>query len=362
MVKGVILSGGLGTRLRPLTHTGVKQIIPVANKPVIEYCIEDLVSAGIHEIAIIVGYTPDKIQSVIDTVGDGSRWGIEITYIEQDAPRGIAHAISCTKEFVGRDSFIVYLGDNLLQDDLTGIIQPFIKDNVDMGLLLTSVEDPSPYGVAILDESGKMTDIIEKPKNPPSNLAVIGIYYFSPHVFSVIERLTPSSRGEYEISDTIHNMFQEPGIRFAYAKTKGWWDDTGTAEAILVANHRMLKKLKPENNGTIESGVEIIGDVSIGLGTIIRSGTVLRGPVIIGDECDIGPTYIGPYSSIGSRSIIRGGELDSVIIIGDTRLEVAPEKRICDSLIGRHTKILSASGKKPAGSRLIIGENSEVYL
>ncbi len=362
MVKGVILSGGLGTRLRPLTHTGVKQIIPVANKPVIEYCIDDLVRVGVREIAIIVGYTPDKIQSVIDTVGDGSRWGITISYIEQDAPRGIAHGIACARDFVGNDSFIVYLGDNLLQDDIAGIVQPFIQENVDMGLLLTQVDDPRPYGVAVLDESGKMVDIIEKPADPPSNLAVIGIYYFSPRVFSVIEGLKPSARGEYEISDTIHSMITTPGMRFAYATTQGWWDDTGTAEAILIANHNVLKTLVSKNDGIIESGVKIIGDVSIGSGTIIRSGTVIRGPVIIGPDCDIGETYIGPYSSIGKGCRIRGGELESVILVGDTRLELSPDKRIADSLIGRHTTILSSSGKKPAGARLIIGENSEVYL
>jgi glucose-1-phosphate thymidylyltransferase len=362
MVKGVILSGGLGTRLRPLTHTGVKQIIPVANKPVIEYCIDDLVSVGVQEIAIIVGYTPDKIQSVVDTVGDGSRWGIAISYIEQDGPRGIAHAIACARDFVGTDSFIVYLGDNLLQDNFPGIIQPFIQKNVDMGLLLTPVDDPRPYGVAILDESGKMVDIIEKPANPPSNLAVIGIYYFSAAVFPVIEQLTPSARGELEVSDTIHAMFQMPDAKIAYATTEGWWDDTGTAEAILLANHKVLRHLKPKNDGEIEPDVQIIGDVSIGSGTVIHSGTVLRGPLIIGADCEIGPTYIGPYSSIGDRTIIKGGELESVIIVGDAYLEVEADTRICDSLIGRHTKMYSAAGRRPHGYRLTIGENSEVYL
>jgi len=362
MVKGVILSGGLGTRLRPLTHTGVKQIIPVANKPVIEYAIEDLVQVGVQEIAIIVGYTPDKIQSVIDTVGDGKRWGIQITYIEQDGPRGIAHAIACARDFLGNNSFIVYLGDNILQDELPGIVQPFIEKNVDMGLLLTQVEDPRPYGVAVLDASGNMVDIIEKPANPPSNLVVTGIYFFSTAVFSVIEHLKPSARGELEISDTIHAMFQMPDAKIAYTTIEGWWDDTGTADAILLANHKVLRKLTPKNEGIIETGVNIIGDVSIGAGTVIHSGTVLRGPLIIGSDCKIGPAYIGPYSSIGDRTFIKGGELESVIIIGDVHIEIDTDTRICDSLIGRYSKVNSASVLRPHRYRLTIGENSEVYL
>ncbi len=362
MIKGVILSGGVGTRLRPLTHTGAKQIIPVANKPVIEYCIEDLVRAGVQEIAIIVGYTPERIQSVIDVVGDGARWGITITYIIQDAPRGIAHAISCAKNFVGDDSFIVYLGDNIIQDNFTEIIQPFIIDNIDMGLLLTPVEDPRPYGVAILDQSGVMIDIIEKPDIPPSNLVVIGIYYFSPSIFPIIQNLSPSNRGEYEISDAIHLMFNADSLKISYIITHGWWDDTGTSDAILSANHKVLEKLTSRNEGIIEPEVGIIGAVSIGPRTIIRSGTVIRGPVIIDTDCDIGPTYIGPYSSIGSRCLIRGGEFESVILIGDTKIILEDNKKICDSLIGRHTTILSSSEKRPSGARLIIGENSEVYL
>jgi glucose-1-phosphate thymidylyltransferase len=361
-MKGVILAGGLGTRLRPLTHTGAKQLIPIANKPVIVYCIEDLVRCGITEIAIIVGYTPERIQSVMDTIGSGERWGISISYIEQDAPRGIAHALSVARNFVGNEPCVLYLGDNLYQDDVSPIIKSFEENTVDLGVVLSAVEDPRPYGVAVLDQNGRMTDIVEKPKNPPSNLVVTGIYYFSPAVFRVIENLNPSGRGEYEISDTIHMMIADPKTKFASAEISGWWDDTGTADAVLLANHKILSKLTSNNLGFIEDDVRIIGQISIGKNSRIRSGTVIRGPVIIDDDCMIGPGYLGPYTAIGPRCTIRGGEIESSILVSDATVNLNPSDRIIDSLIGKHTTITSSSHKCPSGTRLIIGENSEVFL
>ena len=338
-MKGVILSGGLGTRLRPLTHTGAKQLIPVANKPVLEYCIEDLKETGIYDIAIIVGYTPERIQSVKDAIGNGAQWGVRITYIEQDAPRGIAHAVYCAKEFIGDDDFVVFLGDNILKEPIAPIIKDFQERGLDAGVLLAEEDDPRPYGVAVLDEGGSVIGIVEKPKNPPSNLVIIGVYYLSSRVFSVIERLNPSKRGEYEISDTLQIMIASHTYRVGAAQIQGWWDDTGTSDAILRANQLMLTDISGEVQGTVETGATLMGTVVIGEGTVIRSGSVIRGPVIIGRNCIIGPTYIGPYTSIGDNSTIHGGEIESSILVGDTVLNLEPEKRITDSLIGRHSQI-----------------------
>lgn len=363
MMKGVILSGGLGTRLRPLTHTGAKQLIPVANKPILEYCIEDLKETGIHEMAIIVGYTPERIQSVKDTIGNGSRWGVQITYIEQEAPRGIAHAVHCAKEFVGEDDFVVYLGDNILKDPIAPIIRAFHDQSLDAGMLLVEEEDPCPYGVAVLDEEGSVVGIVEKPKIPPSNLVVIGVYYFSTNVFPVIEQLNPSARGEYEISDTLQIMITSEHLRSGAARIHGWWDDTGTSDAILRANQFMLtEQLVGNVQGTVELGATLIGVVVVGEGTIIKSGSVIRGPTIIGKNCIVGPTYIGPYTSIGDDCIIHGGEIESSILIGDTVLDIEPEKRIIDSLIGRHSHIYSATKQLPHAYKLTLGENSEVHI
>lgn len=362
-MKGIILSGGLGTRLRPLTHTGAKQLIPVANKPILEYCIEDLRETGIHDIAIIVGYTPERIQSVKDTLGTGSRWGVKITYIEQDAPRGIAHAVYCAKEFVANDDFVVYLGDNILKDSIAPIIKRFHEQGLDAGVLLAEEEDPRPYGVAVLDEAGSMVGIVEKPQNPPSNLVVIGVYYFSSRVFPVIEQLNPSNRGEYEISDTLQVMITSPAYRVGADRIEGWWDDTGTSDAILRANQLMLTDISSKVvMGTVEAGVTLIGAVVIGEGTIIRSGSVIRGPVIIGRNCNIGPTYVGPYTSIGDNSTIHGGEIEASILVGDTVLDLEPEKRITDSLIGKHSQICSAAKRLPHSFKLTLGENSEVHI
>jgi len=360
-VKGVILSGGQGTRLRPLTHTGAKQLIPIANKPVLEYCIEDLKETGITEIAIIVGYTPERILSVKDIIGDGSRWEIQITYIEQDAPRGIAHAVYCAKDFIGNDDFVVYLGDNILKDPISSIIQEFHRQGLDAGMLLAEEKDPRPYGVAVMDKD-MIVGIVEKPKNPPSNLVVIGVYYFSPRVFPVIEQLKTSKRGEYEISDTLQIMITSPDYRTGAARIQGWWDDTGTSDAILRANQLMLSDISENLQGTIESGVTLIGSVVVDAGTVIKSGSVIRGPVIIGRNCTIGPTYIGPYSSIGDNCTIQGGQIESSIFIGDTIVDIEPDKRITDSLIGRHSHIYSATKRLPHAYKLTLGENSEVHL
>lgn len=358
-MKGLILAGGLGTRLRPLTHTGPKQLIPIANKPVLFYVIEDLVEAGITDIGIIVGYTEERINIVKNTVGDGSLWNAKITYIEQDAPRGIAHAVHCAKEFIGDESFVVYLGDNILKSGIVNFVDEFNKSGGEASILLSSVPDPQKYGVAQLDEKGVVIDVEEKPKEPKSDLALIGVYMFTPLIFKVIETLKPSWRGEYEITDAIRNIILSKKYRVISHIVTDWWDDTGTAEAILHANHLILSDMKHKIKGEVQDGARLIGNVELGKDSIIRKGTVVRGPVIIGRNCKIGPGYIGPYTSIGDNTTIIGGEVESSIIIGDTIIEF--EKKIVDSLIGRYTNILSKNSL-PKGYRFIIGENSEIQL
>lgn len=361
-MKGLILAAGLGTRLRPLTHTGAKQLIPVANKPVLEYAIEDLVEAGVREIGIVVGYTPERIQSVTEAVGDGSRWGVKVTYIEQDAPQGIAHAIYCGKEFVNDEPFVAYLGDNLLKGGIARFTEQFTAGQLDAGILLTEVDDPRPYGVAEFDEKGSIVDIHEKPKEPPSNMVVIGVYYLSAAVFDIIECLKPSDRGEYEITHALRELVKSGGFQVGSAQVEGWWDDTGSAEAVLRANHLVMADMQAYCKGTVEEGSRIVGNVAIDEGTIIKAGSFIRGPVIIGRNCQIGPTYLGPYTSIGDNCTIKGGEIESSIIIGDTRVDLESDKRIVDSLIGRHSVLTSARKSLPAGLKLTIGEHSEAQL
>ena len=361
-IKGVILEGGLGTGLRPLTHTGAKQLIPVANKPVAEYWIEGLVASGVGEIGMIVGYTQERIESVTDAIGDGSKWGVNITFIEQDAPRGIAHAVLCAKDFVGENPFIVYLGDNILKDGIVRFVKKFSSEQVDAGLLLAEVDDPRPYGVAEFDSDGNMVDVHEKPQDPPSNMVVIGIYYFSPRAFQVIEGVRPSSRGEYEISDALQQLIKSNKYKVRTATVEGWWDDTGSAEAILRANRLVMTDLKPYCKGTVEETVRLTDNVAIGEGSVIKAGTVIRGPVIIGRDCEIGPTYLGPYTSVGDNCTIKRGQIESSILIGDIRIDLERDQRIVDSLVGRHSHISSASRTLPSGYKLILGENSEAQI
>lgn len=358
-MKGLVLAGGLGTRLRPLTHTGPKQLIPIANKPVLFYVIEDLVEAGITDIGIIVGYTEERINTIKNTVGDGSRWGARITYIEQDAPRGLAHAVYCAKEFMGNEPFVVYLGDNILKSGIVNFVNEFKNSGAEASILLSHVPDPHKYGVAVLDDKGVVVDVEEKPKSPKSDLALIGVYMFTPYIFKVIETLKPSQRGEYEITDAIRKIILSKKHKVISHIVTDWWDDTGTADAILHANHLILSDLEHKIEGIVEDGAKLVGNIELGQGSVIKNGAVVRGPVIIGKNCTIGPGYIGPYTSIGDNTTIIGGEVESSIIIGDTHIEF--NEKIVDSLIGRYTNIVSTNSL-PKGYRFIIGENSEVRL
>lgn len=359
-MKGLVLAGGIGTGLRPLTHTGPKQLIPVANKPVLFYGIEDMMKAGIKEIGIIVGYTEERINILKNAIGDGLRWGAKITYIRQDAPRGLAHAVYCAKDFMGDDPFVVYLGDNILKGGITKYVEDFENSDYDAAILLSEVEEPWKYGVATLNEKGEVIDLEEKPEKPKSNFVLVGVYFFKPTIFNAIEKIKPSKRGELELTSAIKELIISKDRKVKSYFTTDWWDDTGTAEAVLRANQVILSDLKSsEMKGEVEDGVRILGNVKIDEGSLIKRGSIIRGPVVIGKNCMIARAYIGPYTSIGNNTTIIGGEIESSIVVGDTRIEC--DKRILDSLVGRHS-IITSSGAPLRGYRLIIGESSKIQI
>jgi len=358
-MKGLVLSGGYGTRLRPLTHTGPKQLIPIANKPNILYCIEDLRDAGITDIGIILGNVmPEKVQEFL---GDGSKFGVKFTYIVQGEPKGIAHAVNCAKKFMGNEQFVVYLGDNLLKNGIRAIPKLMTEEKADCVISLMPVKEPQRYGIAELSPDGrKVLRCVEKPKEPKSNLAVIGVYAFNPSFFEIYPKLKPSGRNEMEITDAI-TLLIDAGFKVVPHRVEGWWKDTGKPEDILEANHLILDGIKENIEGKVDPDSQVIGRVKIGRGTVISGKSVIRGPAIIGEECKIGPSaYIGPYSAIGDRCEVKNAEIDDSIVMDDSVIEV--EKKLVRSMIGKGSRILSANGLLPKGERLIVGENTTVLL
>ncbi|MGB7789241.1 glucose-1-phosphate thymidylyltransferase [Methanoregula sp.] len=353
-MKGLILSGGHGTRLRPITYSQQKQLIPVANKPILFYCIEDLINAGIHDIAIIVG--PNKEQ-VIETV-QSVEWNAKIAFICQDLPRGLAHAVKISEDFVKTDNFIMYLGDNLLKGGSVDFIRDFADSKVDASLLLTEVEDPRQYGVALVDEQKKIiVKLVEKPKNPPSNLSIVGIYGLTPRIFEAIDNIKPSWRGELEITDALHWLI-ENGYNVRYGMVQGWWKDTGRTEDILEANRLILDQIGTENSGIVESGT-ITGQVKIGKNTIIKGNSIIIGPVIIGHDCVISGSTIGPYTSIGDSSHIIESHISDSIVMEGGRIDHVD--RVSDSLIGKNVTLKKQEPSKE-GKSFVLGDGSQVTL
>ena len=356
-MKGVILHGGHGTRLRPLTHTGPKQLIPVANKPISQYVLEDLRDSGIKDIAIILGdIMPEKTKS---HYGDGSKFNIKITYIYQEKPGGIAQAVGLTEGFVKDSPFVVYLGDNLLKGGTSKFVREFQQKNYDAMILLCEVETPQQFGVAEFDKKGSLIRLIEKPKKPPSNYALTGIYFFKPVIFKMIKQLKPSWRGELEITEAIQ-LLLDAGYRVGHRIVEGWWKDTGTVEDIIEANILILDELKPKIKGNVEDKASIQGRVSIGKNAHIKKGALIRGPALIGENTTIEEeVYIGPYTSIGNNVKIKRGEIENSIIMDNCTIEI--NTKIIDSIIGANSEII-ANEKGPKGHRLIVGENSKIVF
>lgn len=363
-MKGLILAGGHGTRLRPITHTSNKHLIPLANKPMLFYAIETLKDAGITDIGIIVGHTPQRIQEIKDAVGDGSRFGIRVTYIEQDAPRGLAHAVKVAKDFLTTNNndgkFVVHLGDNILKAGIKGYVEKFSGSKIDSLVLLKSIPNANRFGVAEIKE-GKLVRLVEKPKIPPSDLAMVGIYMLSDSIFDSIEKLQPSWRNEYEITEAIQGVIDNGKNVHHEIVDAEWWKDPGDPSGILEANRLLLDELKPSNKGVIEEGAMIIGKVNVDEGTIIKKGASIRGPVIIGKNCVIeSNAYIGPYTSIGDHTVIENAEIESSIVIGDSKINC--KQRIVDSLIGKNVNISEASGTPSKTVQLVVGEHSFVKI
>lgn len=357
-MKGVLLSGGTGSRLRPITHTGPKQLVPVANKPVLEYAIEDFEEAGITEIGVVLGHVGRK--EIQEHLGDGSEYGVDITYIVQGNPLGLAHAAGCARDFVGDDNFVMYLGDNILKRGISELVESFKNGDYEAGIALQSVDNPQAFGVADLDEDGNVTQLVEKPDNPPTNKALIGIYVFSAAVFDVIESLEPSWRGELEITDAIQRHLEDGNAIDSHI-VEGWWKDTGKPEDILHANQLVLEDIQRSVRGTVKTGAEVSGRVELPESATIESEAVIRGPVSIGEGTVINAgTYVGPYTSIGDDCVLEGVHVESSVIIGESTITTSG--KIVDSLLGRNVDIRSSDNLLPEGRRLVVGENSNLKL
>jgi len=351
IIKGIILAGGYGTRLRPLTFSQQKQLIPVANKPILFYAIEDLIEAGIHEIVIIVG--PNN-EMVIDTV-QSSSWNAEIVFIEQEKPLGIAHAIKIAKDFIGNDSFVVYLGDNILREGIIDHIMDFENSDCEGSILLTEVNNPEEFGIAVLDDQGHIVKLIEKPEKPPTNFVVIGVYLFTSKIFEGVDTLKPSARGQLEITDAIQWLLDN-GYKVKSSFISNWWKDTGKPEDILQANRLILDDLHSDNKGKISDSI-LLGEIQIGKNSLISKNSVIKGPVIIGENCNIENAYVGPFTSIGDNCKIFDAEIDESVILDNCIIQNSGH--IVDSLIGRNVKILKKNDF-PKGKRFVIGDHSEV--
>jgi len=355
-MRGIILHGGHGTRLRPLTHTGPKQLIPVANKPISQYVLEDFREADIKDVAIVLGNIyPEKVK---EHYGDGANFGVKVTYIHQAYPGGIAQAVSLCRDFIGDSPFVVYLGDNLLKGGIKSFVQTFEGSDADATVLLCEVKNPERFGVAKFKD-GQLVELIEKPEKPPSNYALTGIYFFKPIIFGMIKELKPSWRGELEITEAIQMLIKK-GYKVHHKFITGWWKDTGTPEDILEANRLVLDELKTKIEGKVEETASIQGRVTLEKNSIVKQGALVRGPVIVGENAIIeSGVYIGPYTSIGRNVEIKRGEIENSIIMDHCLINV--EDKIVDSLIAPYSTITS-NQKKPKGKRLILGERSYVEI
>ena len=365
-MKGLILSGGAGTRLRPLTHTRAKQLVPIANKPVLFYGIEDMAAAGITDIAIVVG---DTHQEIRDAVGDGSRFGVSVTYIHQEAPLGLAHCVLIAREFLGDDCFVMYLGDNMLEQGLSEFVEgfeqqqgqnPSLLDDPEAGscraqILLTPVENPSAFGVAEIGPNGDVVNLVEKPADPPSNLALVGVYLFDPSIHEAVRAIEPSARGELEITDAIDWLIQG-GHRVHHQILSGWWIDTGKKDPLLACNRLVLDTVARRVDGAVDDASRVEGRVVVTEGAKIVNSTV-RGPAVIGADTRIENTFIGPYTSIGADCVIADAELDHSVVLDGSHL--VGVSRITDSLIGQQVRVVRSADRRPV-ARLLLGDHCQV--
>jgi len=365
-MKGLILAGGAGTRLRPITHSCAKQLVPIANKPILFYGLEDLAAAGITDVAIVVGDTADEIRSA---VGDGSRFGVDVTYVAQEAPLGIAHCVVIARGFLGDDDFVMYLGDNMLQQGLTGFVQrfeaerhltpPFGGDGrtPSAQILLAHVDDPRQFGVAAIDESGEVLRLVEKPEVPPSDLALVGVYLFDSKIHDAVRAISPSARDELEITDAIQWLLDH-GHRVRHEVLEGWWIDTGKKDPLLRCNRLILETMERRVDGKIDEHSRADGRVVVEEDAVLVN-SIIRGPAIIGHRTRLVDTYVGPFTSIAADCELVDCEIEHSVVLEQCR--IAGVHRIQDSLLGREVEVVR-SGLRPGATRLMLGDHSSADL
>jgi len=356
-MKGLILSGGKGTRLYPLTYTRAKQLIPVANKPVLARVIEAIREAGVREVGIVVGHTATEIK---EALGDGSAWDLQLTYIHQAQPEGLAHAVKVSREFLGDSPFVMFLGDNVIEGGISRLIQDFAAKSWNSQIVLKAVENPSAYGVAKMRPDGSIERLIEKPADPPSNLALVGIYMFDRHIFSAVDAIQPSARGEYEITDAIQWLIDQGYTVFPHVH-RGWWIDTGKPTDMLEANSHVLEEICPSiaSSASVDAASTVDSRVTLQDGARIVN-SIVRGPTIIGKNTRIENSYIGPFTSIAQGCQIENCEIERSIILENSRVQDI-DQRLCDSLIGRNVA-LNSSKNKPSGIKMNLGDHSSLWV
>src|SRR5918993_1304114 len=356
-MKALILAGGAGTRLRPITHTRAKQLVPVANTPILHYGIRSMVDAGITELGVIVGDTRDEVTAGL---GDGSQFGASITYIPQDEPLGLAHCVLIAREFLGDDDFVMYLGDNMLEQDLSAFVDAFSvarlgTDPPSAQILLKQVPDPHRFGIATLDGSGHVVHLVEKPADPPSDLAFVGVYLFDAVIHDAVAAIDPSERGELEITDAIQWLIDHGHVVRTEILT-GWWIDTGKLTPLLEANRLILERIETRIDGTVDDDSALDGRVIVEAGAQVINSTI-RGPVAIGPNAVVVDSFIGPFSAIGAGCEIRHSEVEHSVIMENSRIIDIP--RLEDSLIGSDA-VVSRTKRKPRAVRLMVGDHCQI--
>jgi glucose-1-phosphate thymidylyltransferase len=354
-MRALVLSGGSGTRLRPITHTAAKQLVPIANKPVLFYGLESIAASGIKEVGIVVGKTADEIQRA---VGDGGKFGLEVTYIKQEYPSGLAHAVLIARDFLGDDDFVMYLGDNFIRGGISGFVNDFARRDPSIAaqILLAQVPDPSRFGVAVIGEDGSVVGLVEKPQTPPSDLALVGVYMFDKHIHDAVRSIAPSARGELEITDAISKLIDD-GYKVSTSKVEGYWKDLGEPDALLEGNRIALMGIDPEIAGEVV-GSRIDGPVIVGKGAKIVD-SVIRGPAVIGEGTEVANSFVGPFTAIGANSVIESTEISNSIVLEECRVEgvIGLES----SIIGKYAKVVKRT-RRPSANCLVIGDHSQVEL
>ena len=353
-MKGLILAGGRGTRLRPITHTSAKQLVPVANKPILFYGLEAMAAAGIVDVGVIVGETAVEVRAA---VGDGSQWGLRVTYIAQEEPLGLAHCVLIAGEFLGDDEFVMYLGDNLLREGIKPFVDAFTSGGANARILLAEVREPQRFGVAELDAAGDVVRLIEKPTDPPSNLALVGVYLFDSSIHDAVRAITPSARGELEITDAIQWLIDHE-LTVSSQVVSGWWIDTGELDDLLEGNRLVLDMLTPKVEGSVDDASFLEGPVAVGAGAVVVASTI-TGPAIIGEGTRIEQSRIGAYTSIGDNCEIVRAEISDSVMLAESRLVEVPG--IEQSLIGREVEVLG-SGTRPRAYRVMLGDHARVEI